>query len=67
MLDYTLEIWVQDRRCSSGERLRGTYRYKGVSGNWMQEEMRELRRQLYPESKYRMVLRDTVEVDTEHN
>lgn len=59
MLDYTLEIYVQDRRTKKGERLFGKYDYKGVSGNWMQEEMRDLRSGLYPAPKYRMELHDT--------
>lgn len=63
MLDYTLLVWVQDGRCKTGERLQGKYRYKGASGHYMQEEMRELRRQLYPAPKYRLELRDTDQVD----
>ena len=59
MLDYTLEVYVKDGRTKTGERLFGTYDYTGVSGNWMQEEMAELRRTLYPTAKYRMELRDT--------
>lgn len=59
MLDYTLEIYVKDGRTKAGERLFGKYDYKGVSGNYMQEEMQDLRRNLYPAPKYRMELRDT--------
>jgi hypothetical protein len=59
MLDYTLEIYVRDRRCRKGERLQGKYDYTKVSGTWMQEEMMDLRRRLYPEPKYRMELHDT--------
>jgi hypothetical protein len=59
MLNYTLEIWVQDRRCKGGERLFGKYDYTRVSGTWMQEEMQDLRRRLYPSPKYRMELHDT--------
>jgi hypothetical protein len=59
MLEYTLEIYVKDRRCKSGERLFGKYDYHKVSGNWMMEEMRDLRRRLYPEPKYRMEMHET--------
>jgi hypothetical protein len=59
MLNYTLEIYVRDRRTKKGERLVGKYDYKGVSGTWMQEEIRDLQRRLYPEPKYRMELHDT--------
>jgi len=59
MLDYTLEIYAQDRRCKAGERLQGKYDYRDVSGTWMQEEIRDLQRRLYPRSKYRMELHET--------
>ena len=59
MLNYTLEIWVQDRRTKTGQRLFGKYDYTRVSGTWMQEEMQDLRRRLYPSPKYRMELYDT--------
>ena len=59
MLDYTLEIYVQDRRTKAGERLQGKYDYKGVSGTWMREEMLDLQRRLYPSPKYRMELHET--------
>lgn len=59
MLNYTLEIYVQDRRTKAGERLFGKYDYTGVSGTWMQEEMTDLRWKLYPSPKYRMELHDT--------
>jgi len=54
MNSYILEIYVADRRTKNGERLFGKYNYTGVSDKWMQEEMRDLRQHLYPESKYRM-------------
>ena len=59
MLNYTLEIYVQDRRTKTGERLFGKYDYHKVSGTWMQEEMADLRWKLYPSPKYRMELHDT--------
>jgi hypothetical protein len=59
MLDYTLEIYVKDGRTKKGERLFGKYDYQQKSGNWMMEEMADLRRRLYPAPKYRMELHDT--------
>ena len=59
MLAYTIEIYVTDRRCKKGEKLFGKYDYTNVSGNWMMEEMRDLRQRLYPSPKYRMELHET--------
>jgi hypothetical protein len=58
-MDYTLEIYKVDRRCRTGEKLVGKYDYHEVSGNWMMEEIADLRHRLYPEHKYRMELRDS--------
>jgi len=57
--DYTLEIYVLDRRTKAGQRLYGKYDYKDVETRWMQEEMRELQNTLYPQPKYRMELHET--------
>ncbi len=57
--DYTLEVYVRDRRCRDGQRLHGKYDYKDVETRWMQEEMRELQSGLYPQPKYRMELHET--------
>lgn len=59
MLDYTIEIWVQDARTKTGQRLQGKYDYHQVSGTWMQEEIAALRQELYPSPKYRIELYDT--------
>ena len=59
MLNYTIEIWVRDRRCKGGQRLQGKYDYTNVSGTWMQEEISDLKRRLYPAPKYRMELHET--------
>jgi hypothetical protein len=59
VFDYTLEIYVADRRCKAGERLFGKYDYRGKSRTWMLEEMRDLRRDLYPAPKYRIECHDT--------
>lgn len=57
--DYTLEIYVMDRRTKAGQRLHGKYDYKDVETKWMQEEMRELQNTLYPQPKYRLELHET--------
>lgn len=57
--DYTLEVYVMDRRTKAGQRLQGKYDYKDVETKWMQEEMRELQSTLYPQPKYRMELHET--------
>lgn len=59
MLEYTLEIYKVDRRCKLGEMLVGKYDYHQKSGNWMMEEMRDLRSRLYPSPKYRIELHET--------
>ena len=57
--DYTLEVYVQDKRTKSGERLYGKYEYARKHLQWMQEEMRDLAAGLYPAPKYRMTLHET--------
>jgi hypothetical protein len=59
MTDYTLEIYVMDRRTRTGQRLFGKYDYQSKDLKWMQEEMRELQAGLYPQPKYRMELHET--------
>jgi hypothetical protein len=59
MLEYTLEIWVKDRRTKAGEKLVGKYDYRAVSGTWMQDEIWDLQRRLYPSPKYRIELHET--------
>jgi hypothetical protein len=57
--DYTLEVYVRDRRTKAGQRLQGKYEYKDVETKWMQEEMRDLASRLYPQPRYRMELHET--------
>lgn len=57
--DYTLEIYVTDKRTKKGERLYGKYEYPNKHSQWMQEEMRDLAAGLYPSPKYRMELHET--------
>lgn len=58
-MDYTLEVYVKDRRCKAGERLQGKYDYTGVDQKWMAEELRDLRKDLYPTKKFRLELKET--------
>lgn len=58
-MDYTLEVYVADRRTKKGERLQGKYDYQGVDPKWMKEELQELTVGLYPAPKYRLVLQET--------
>ena len=57
--DWTLEVYVQDRRVKAGQRLQGKYDYTNVDLKWMQEEMRDLQTRLYPQPKYRIELHET--------
>jgi hypothetical protein len=58
-MEYTLRIFKFDKRCKSGEMHFGDYDYEGKSQTWMQEEMSDLRRNLYPTAKFRMELHET--------
>ena len=58
--DYTLEVYVVDRRTKKGERLFGKYDYKNQTEAWMKEEMRDLASGLYPAPKYRFELHETM-------
>lgn len=57
--DYTLEVYIKDRRTKKGERLLGKYEYKDVDFNWMNEELRELMSTVYPKEKYRLEIHAT--------
>lgn len=52
--DYTMRVFVKDRRYKVGERLcaRGIYEQK--HDQWMAEEVRDLQAGLYPAPKYRI-------------
>lgn len=61
--NWTMRIWVKDRRYKTGERVYGTYVYDRRHEQWMREEVRDLQAGLYPEPKYRIeVDPTTVEV-----
>jgi hypothetical protein len=57
--DYTLEIYRIDKRTKSGRRRVGTYDYKNVSERWITEEIRELQRMMYHQSKYVIEMHET--------
>jgi len=57
--DWTMRIYVQDRRCKSGERIFKTYVYLNKHEGWMQEEVRDLQSGLYPAPKYRFEINPT--------
>jgi hypothetical protein len=57
--DYTLYVYVKDRRTKAGERLQGKYPYLQKHEQWMREEVRDLQAGLYPAPKYRLEFRDT--------
>lgn len=57
--DYTLEVYVVDRRTKKGERLYGKYEYQNQTEKWMQEEIRDLAAGAYPAPKYRFELHET--------
>lgn len=52
--DYTMRIYVKDRRTKSGERILKTYAYQQKHSQWMKEEVRDLQAGLYPAPKYRI-------------
>ena len=52
--DYTMRIYVQDRRYKAGERILNTYVYKQKHLKWMQEEVRDLQAGLYPAPRFRI-------------
>ena len=58
-MNYTLEVYVQDRRTIVGEKLKGKYEYKDVTEQWIREEIRDLKHRLYPSPKYRIELKET--------
>jgi hypothetical protein len=57
--DYTMKIWVKDRRRKDGERLYATYEYPQKHEQWMNEEVRDLEAGAYPAPKYRIEVRKT--------
>jgi antirestriction protein len=57
--DYTLEVWVRDRRCRQGKRLLNRYEYANRHAQWMQEEIRDLQAGLYPTDRFCLELHET--------
>lgn len=53
-MEYTVKIYRIDRRCKKGERLVGTYTYDRKDTDSMDREVAALRRDGYPEDKYRI-------------
>ena len=39
--DWTMRIYVMDRRCKEGERIRNTYSYKGQTAEFMEAEIKQ--------------------------
>lgn len=55
MQDWTMRVYVQDRRTKTGERILHTYSYPNKHEAWMREEVRDLQSMaLYPAPKYRI-------------
>ena len=57
--DWTMRIYVRDRRYKTGERVINTYSYKGKHEQWMHEEVRDLMgcgdwTGIFPAPKYRI-------------
>ncbi len=52
--DWTMRVYVKDRRCKGGERILKTYHYTDKHEAWMQEEVLDLSMGLYPKPKYRI-------------
>ena len=57
--NYTMHIWVKDRRTKTGERLCSTYVYQNKHDQWMKEEVRDLQSGLYPANKFRIEVTPT--------
>lgn len=54
---YIMEVYRFDKRCKSGERLVGEYKYAGYSGNAMMDEMKDLYNNHYPRDMFRIDFR----------
>jgi hypothetical protein len=54
LLNFTIRVYVKDRRCKSGERILNTYFYRSKNYQWMLEEVRHLQSGLYPVEKSRI-------------
>jgi len=56
--DWTLLVYRMDRRCNTGEKLRGRYEYCNKTKDDMLAEVMDLHR-LYPTSQFRIDLYET--------
>lgn len=59
LADWTMRIYVRDRRCKGGERILKTYVYTRKHLQWMQEEVRDLQAGLYAGDRYRFEIDPT--------
>ena len=59
LADWTMRIYIRDRRCKSGERILKTYVYARKHLQWMQEEVRDLQAGLYAGDRYRFEIDPT--------
>jgi hypothetical protein len=58
-MEYTLRIFKFDKRCKEGEKHFGDYDYANQSEKFMNLEIAELQKNLYPKSKFRIELHET--------
>lgn len=56
--DWTLLVYRLDRRCKTGEKLRGRYEYCGKTESEMTNEVKALYH-VYPASQFRIDLHET--------
>lgn len=54
LVDWTMRVYVRDRRCKTGERICNTYTYKSKHERWMADEVLDLQCGLYPAERYRI-------------
>jgi hypothetical protein len=54
LFNFTMRVYVKDRRCKSGERILNTYSYRSKHYQWMLEEVRDLHSGMYPIEKFRI-------------
>ncbi len=52
--NWTMRIYVKDRRTKTGERLLSTYAYPNKHQGWMMEEVADLKSGLYTGDRYRL-------------
>lgn len=57
--DWTLMVYRLDKRCKTGEKLRGRYEYCNKTEDEMLAEIADLRRSLYLDHMFRIDLHET--------